>query len=174
MIQNTTSLAPECTHLSEALMTSWAENVLSADTNIVCLSEDETSEKYDTYSHVLIFPRKTTNQSFLTEAKLKEPLFSSTEKSRELPRYQLLTTRGRELKIVLIRTDRSSDHRAGGGIEGHIDATWGGGEGIQFSAGVSVEAHDDKGNYIEANVSQNDKGEGKASLSEGYNKEEKN
>lgn len=175
-IQNVDLVTPESTRLSEALMVIWIENVLSTDVGMVCVADENTLVQFEedkNDSHVLISPRrmKLVNQPLLA-AVSKEQLFASLERSRAFLRYPLLVDQAGRLKIVLIRSDRSSEDRAGGRIEGRVGASWGGSQGVEFDVGVKAEVRDGQGNYVEANVSQNDKGEGRATLSGGYEKEE--
>jgi hypothetical protein len=67
-------------------------------------------------------------------------------------------------------TKKGSGNDDKGGCSGEIEVgrSWGGKDGGQWEATARLEAHDDRGNYVEAEVKQNDKGEGSANLRAGH------
>jgi hypothetical protein len=78
------------------------------------------------------------------------------------------------LEILLARSHRDrSDDRGEASIGGGIRGSWGDGNGIQWEGYARVEAHDGKGNYAEAEVTQKDDGTGNIDIRGGHESENK-
>jgi len=63
---------------------------------------------------------------------------------------------------ILMRYD------SGGSGSIKFEAKWGDEDGIKFSGGIEVEAHDDNGNYASVRAEQDSDGKGKVEVSAGH------
>lgn len=72
-------------------------------------------------------------------------------------------------QIIPIK-DKGNSNNDKGGYKGEVEIeySWGGKDGGHWAGGVRAEAHDSRGNYVEAEVKQNDRGEGSANARAGH------
>lgn len=73
-------------------------------------------------------------------------------------------------QIIPIKDKGKSNSGEKGGYKGEIDVgySWGGKDGGHWEGSARFEAHDHHGNYVEAEVRQNEKGEGSANARAGH------
>lgn len=89
--------------------------------------------------------------------------------SRQMKRPDLLAAEMFEIVPVKHKGEQSDD-RGGYKAEVEVGRSWGGKDGGHWEGSARLEAHDGRGNYVEAEVNQNDKGEGPVSARGGYEK----
>jgi len=131
----------------------------SLDTSINTAERFEQScplDKEETFLHESIF-------SFPSEARMRyasNPLLNKN--------IALASATGLGKKINHLVTECSRGGHSGGSVVMGGECTWGGSEGTTYSVYGNFEAHDDRGNYAEASVTQNSDGTGSASISGGH------
>lgn len=103
-------------------------------------------------------------------------LYASLEKGYEhflyVPISHLFIASKNILEVVPIKS-RGNDDRSGGSIEGGISGKWGDGDGVHWEGYARAEAHDNNGNYAEAEVKQKDNGRGEVNVRGGHESDKK-
>jgi hypothetical protein len=148
---------------SEAQVSQLAYKILSANADAVCIhdivADHHAYALYNTlkknYAHFIYVPARSIF-NFANSNQKKGMLIASKFNEDEFG-------------IFLAHSRRdSNDDRGGASCQIGIDAAWGDGKGIQWEAYFSGEIHDNKGNYLEGEVTQRDNGSGRFDIHGGH------
>lgn len=152
--------------ITEAQVSELAYKILSENAGVVCIQEVAADDyAYDLY--------KVLHKNYAHFVYVPPSLNLAGHRQKN---GMLIASKfgGDGLEVLLARShkDRNED-RGGASLEGGFRGSWGDGNGIHWEGYAKAEAHDGRGNYAEAEVTQKDDGTGSVDVRGGHDSENK-